>query len=1066
MTERDVTCKARESARLARSLNISRKLAGFLLLAGIACLAIALAAISSRAQQEASASIVGKITDPSGASLAGVKVTATSPALQVPEVTTETDVDGEYRLLNLPAPGDYKVVFELQGFEKLIRDGVHLSVGFSGRVDAAMKLGEMTQSVEVSGANPVVDTVNTAGGATLQETELITTPRGTGIEDILPMAAGVSEQGTPDVGDSNLANRQSIITYGVVLEPTLDIEGINVATSHDENTAVYFDSYSLGEAEFKTVGNNADVAFPGVDMVAQIKSGGNDFHGDAGGEYENPSFQGNNVTPTLAAEGIRNTSPLHSPGFYDWFGDGGGRIIRDKLWFYGELSREYQDRGNFGNVAFPGTVAACGVEGRWILASCPSAVQSFTVTRLTQVSTKESYQLRPTIKLIGVYQYAKKFLSDNGGSTSVPLPSATYQHQPGSIYKGEVQWTPNSRWLVDGLAGHGGYHVHYDATPGSNLAGYGWTNPTGADFVGDPTQLDKSDGNLTTGTNSGPNDRPQNRFEARGLVSYTPDHALLGGTHNFKFGSAETWEEAATRVPINDAAGDYTLIFSGYNSTTGALSVPNQITLYNYPVTPVNYEHSQSIFATDTWSFRRVTLNYGVRWERYNAFLPSQTKPAGQMATYSDANGPLFPAGTFAPAQLLTWNDFVPRVGAAWDINGNGKTVVKGSFGIFGDTMGDLWGNDFNGNGISSKTYPWTSAQLNGGCYTGNPAGSELFTYDEFQCDLNPAWLTTTLKTLTATSATGSVSQLLNSGLKQPKYYEYMVKLERQLANNFALRVTYVRHNLYYLYNAATNDGFPGATTTFVSNGINVGRLYGNYVPETAQPVKGPVGGTITLYNYPAAAACATGTGISCTSNEVINNPSSRPDTYNTFEIAVEKRYSKRWDALLSFWGTQNHRWLQGTAGINGSPNDDYFPVDDTFNWEARADVSYKLPWGIETDALLRAQSGVYWAPTENFATFTPAGGGAATAFGQGTISLRLAKFGTNQGPIIPVLNWRIAKTFRLGETRKLSAEFQIYNLLNSSAATGFTSLEGSTYGDATGILSPRVARIGGRFEF
>jgi hypothetical protein len=1063
MTERDVIGRGRESASGVRSRNISRKLAGFLLLAGIAFLAIAFAAIPSSAQQEASASIVGKISDPSGAALAAVKVTATSSALQVPEVTTETDENGEYRLLNLPAPGEYKVVFEMQGFEKLIRDGVHLSVGFSGRVDGDMKLGEMTQSVEVSGATPVVDTVNTAGGATLQETELVDTPRGTGIEDILPMAAGVSETGTPDVGDSNLANRQAIVTYGVVMEPTLNIEGINVATSHDENTAVYFDAFSLGEAEFKTVGNNADVAFPGVDMVAQLKSGSNEFHGSGAFEYENPSFQGNNVTPLLASEGIRNTSPIHSPGFYDYEGQVGGRIIRDKLWFYGETSKEYANRGNFGNVAAPGTVAACGVELRWILASCPSAVQSFTITTLQQYAGKVSYQLRPTIKLTGVYQWATKFLSDNGGTTTVPLPSATYQHQPGSIYKGEVQWIPNSRWLVDGLVGHGGYHVHYDATPGSNLAGYGWTNPTGADFVGDPTQLDKSDGNLTTGTNSGPNDRPQNRFEAKGIVSFTPSGQLLHGTHNFKFGSDETWEEAATRVPIDDKAGDYTLIFSGYNPSTGALSVPNQITLYNYPVTPINFEHSQSIFFTDAWSFGRVTVNYGVRWERYNAFLPSQSKPTGQMSAISDKNGLLFPGTNFPGQGLLTWNDVVPRVGAAWDVSGNGKTVVKGSFGIFGDTMGDLWGNTFNSNAISSKTYNWNSTQTNGGCYTGSPAGSELFTYDEFQCDLNPAWLTSTLPTLTPTSATGAIAQLLNPGLKQPKTYEYMVKLEKQLANNLAVRVTYVRHNLYYLYNAASNQGFSAATTTFVSNGINVGRPYTGFTPVPAQTETGkgaPTGATVTLYNF-------TGTcPASCTANEVINSPSDHPDTFNTFEIAVEKRYSKKWNALVSFWGTKDHRWINGEAGVSGSPNDDYFPLDTTFNWEARADVSYHLPWGFETNALLRAQSGAYWSRTENFSNYVPSGGGAAQNFSQGALTIRMEPFGTHQGPIIPVLNWRIAKGFRFGETRKLSLEFQIFNLLNSSAATGFQGLTGTTFGNITGTLSPRVGRIGARFDF
>jgi hypothetical protein len=1029
----------------AMLLRQNRSCARFLL-AAVACLLVFAAALPGHAQQEATASIVGKVTDASGAAVPGAKIRATSAALQVPQVETVSDSNGDYRLLNLPAPGTYKVTFEQQGFQSLIRDGVVLSIGFAGRVDAALKLGEVTQTVEVSGATPVVDTVNTAGGATLQEEELKTAPRGTGVEDLFPMAAGVSTQGPPDVGDSQLAYKYSIVTYGVVMEPTLDLEGINLTTSHDESTAVYFDAFSLGEVEFRTVGNNADVAFPGVDMVAQIKSGGNDFHGDATFGYENPAFQGNNVTSALAAQGIKNTLPLQGVGFYVWSADLGGRIIRDKLWFYGESSREAENVGAFGVVAYPGAVPTCTLETRWILSKCASAVQASTQTKLQQYSTKESFQLKPTIKLIGVYQYSSKYLSQNNASTSVPLPSAQLQTLPSTVWKGEVQWVPNTRWLLEAMAGFGGYRAHYTAVPGSVLAPYGWQNAQGADFLGDPTQVDVSNGNLTTGTRSGPLDRPTNRYEARGVLSYVPERRVLGGTHVFKFGSVETWEEGASRVPIEDAAGDYTLTFAGGNATTA--SSPSQITLYNYPVTPVNYEYTQSLFYTDAWTVKRVTVNYGVRWERYHSFLPQQTKPKGQMSGYSDANGLIFPGDQFAPQDILTWTDFVPRVGAAWDVSGNGKTVIKANFGMFGDTMGVLWANSFNGNGVSSKTYPWLTSQPNGACYTGNPAGSELFTYDEYQCDVNPAWFTTALPTLTATSASGAGAQLNNPGLKQPKTYEYMVKAERQLANNLALKVTFLRHSLYYLYDAATNPSgaFPMATTTFVGNGINVGRPYGGYTPVTKT---NPLGGTITLYNF-------TGTcSPTCTTNEVVNTPSNRPDIFNTFEIALEKRYSKRWNALLSFWGTKNHRWLQGTAGMSGSPNDDYFPVDDTFNWEARADVSYKLPWGIEADALFRAQSGFYWAPTGNF-----------TGLSQGTVTVRLGQFGANQGPVIPVLNLRGAKSFRVGEGKHLTGEVQLFNALNSSAATGFTTLVGTTYGNTTGILAPRVARIGARFEF
>ena len=122
----------------------------------------------------------------------------------------------------------------------------------------ALKFGQVEQTVEVAGSSPVVDTVNTSGGTTLQLTEIKETPKGLGLQELLPMSAGVSLQGKPDVGDSNLAARSAIITYGVLSEPYLQVEGINVTSSHDLDTAVYFDSFSLAEAEFKKP-VNADV---------------------------------------------------------------------------------------------------------------------------------------------------------------------------------------------------------------------------------------------------------------------------------------------------------------------------------------------------------------------------------------------------------------------------------------------------------------------------------------------------------------------------------------------------------------------------------------------------------------------------------------------------------------------------------------------------------------------------------------------------------------------------------------------------------------------------------------
>ncbi len=824
------------------------------------------APIALKAQAVASASLTGRVLDESGAPVPDVNVSVTSPALQVSNVTAVTDQEGNYQVLDLPAPGLYKVSFAHAGFQTFVRTDLNLAVGFAARVDAVMKVGQVEQTVEVTGSSPVVDTVNTYGGTTLQRTEIELTPKGLGLQELLPMSAGVSLQGKPDVGDSNLAARSAIITYGVLSEPYLQVEGINVTSSHDLDTAVYFDSLSLAETEFKTSGNNADVPFAGVNMVAVMKSGSNDFHGTALGDWESPSFQANNITPALAAQGLKFTNPIKH--YYDYAGDLGGRIIRDKLWFYGGISKQTLTSGQLGFVSGP-DAAGC-----W---TCLDAPGANIVSTLTQENIKVSYQLNPIWRFIGAWQHSLKFLSAQGASSTEPGPSSLYEHQPANMWKGEAEIVPTPHLLVNVIAGYGGYHVHYTDEPGT-------------DVKGNPSSQELST-KLLTGPNDFPDDKPQNRYEVRGNVSY------IAGRHQFKFGTEDTWEAGNTQALKDQAAGDYLLLFSK--------GVPNEIQTFNYPFNPNNELHNQSLFAMDTWKVaKRLVLNYGVRWERYNDFYPTQMKAAGQFSA----------AATYPGKQLLVWRDVVPRVGGAWDIFGDGKTLVKASFGMFGDTMGDLWGNTFNPDALVTTTYKW-----NGPCVV---TGYKNVSYNNTSCDASPD----TLASLNPNSpnfisATGGLNELNNPKLAQDKTYEYVVKVERQLVPNVSLSVSYIHHKVTNLSNSLEG------TTTSTASGINILRPHDIYtVPVTLTDAL--TNSPVTVFTYPSSYASS-----SFNQFEVMNAPSNRPDTYNTFEVAVTKRYSKRWNVQGSFWMTQNHEWIQA---VSPTPNDDRFPIDDTWNWEAR----------------------------------------------------------------------------------------------------------------------------------
>lgn len=940
-----------------------------------------------RAQAVASASLTGTVLDESGAPVPDVAVSVTSPALQVSNASAVTNQEGNYQVLDLPAPGVYKVSFSRPGFQTFVRTDLNLTVGFAARVDAVMKVGQVEQTVEVTGSSPVVDTVNTAGGTTLQRQEIELTPKGLGLQELLPMSAGVSLQGKPDVGDSNLAARSAIITYGVLSEPYLQVEGINVTSSHDLDTAVYFDSLSLAETAFKTSGNNADVPFAGVNMVAVMKSGSNDFHGTALGDWESPNFQSNNITPALAAQGLKFTNPIKH--YYDYAGDLGGRIIRDKLWFYGGISKQTLTSGQLGFVSGP-DAAGC-----W---TCLDAPGADIVSTLTQENLKVSYQLNPTWRFIGAWQHSLKFLSAQGASSTEPGPSSLYEHQPANMWKGEAEIVPTPHLLINVIGGYGGYHVHYTDEPGT-------------DVKGNPSSQELST-KLLTGPNDFPDDKPQNRYEIRGNVSY------IVGRHQFKFGTEETWEAGNTQALKDQVAGDYLLLFSK--------GVPNEIQTFNYPFNPDNELHSQSLYAMDSWKLaKRFVLNYGVRWERYNDFYPTQMKAAGQFSS----------AATFPGKQLLVWKDVVPRVGGAWDIFGDGKTLLKASFGMFGDTMGDLWGNTFNPDALVTTTYKWT-----GPCVV---TGYNNVSYNNTSCDASPD----TLASLNPASpnfisATGGLNELNNPNLKQDKTYEYVVKVERQLVPNVSLSVSYIRHKVTNLYNSLES------TTTSTASGINVLRPHDIYtVPVTLTDAL--TSAPVTLYTYPSSYASS-----SFNQFEVMNAPGSRPDIYNTFEVAVTKRYSRRWNAQGSFWMTKNHEWIQA---VSPTPNDDRFPIDDTWNWEARASGIYNLPWGVVVSGFYRAQSGIPGQRTESF---------SSPLLLQGAVTLRMEPFGAERGPMISITNVKVAKNLKLREWLSYQINFEFYNVFNTSDATSTSYLTGATFLHPTGIVSPRVARIGMQFTF
>ena len=181
-----------------------------------------------------------------------------------------------------------------------------------------------------------------------------------------------------------------------------------------------------------------------------------------------------------------------------------------------------------------------------------------------------------------------------------------------------------------------------------------------------------------------------------------------------------------------------------------------------------------------------------------------------------------------------------------------------------------------------------------------------------------------------------------------------------------------------YVYHRVVNN---------YNNNLQYLRPYDTWIPAAGTFSDGLTGAPVTIYTYPASEV-----GAAFNVLKAANAPADRSDTFRTFEVAATKRYSKRWTGTVSFWTTKNHRWITGTAqGGNGntpqSPNDDRFPVDDTWNWEGRASGTYNFPRDISLSSSYRAQSGEREQRTQQFTA-------ASSILRQGSVTLRLGELG------------------------------------------------------------------------
>jgi hypothetical protein len=912
--------------------------------------------------------IAGRVTDSSDSLLPGVTVTATSPSM-IGQQTQTTGANGTFRFPAVP-PGAYTLTFELPGFNTVKREGIQISLGFNATVNAQLQVASLQETVTVSGASPVIDTSATSVQQNFKMEQLNSIPNGRDMWALLAATPGVV-MSRIDVGGNRAGTQTGYTAYGLTGQVRVSVEGINT-TEGTGGAGFYFDYGSFEEVFLGVAGQGAEAATPGVQSQFLGKSGGNTFAGEFYQDFYNNSFQTSNLSSEQLAAGLRPGSN-EVERYYDTNVNLGGPIKKDKAWFHVSWRKQFNAVQNT-QFNFDKTFD----------------------TWNSNPSVKTTYQLSQNHKLIGYYQWNMKtqpnrlplgtYFYDNEGQT-------VRQESPSWVYKGEWNGTISSKLYLEARFGDFGY---YDPRRTNSNEQYFWRDTTTLRLTGAHAQSQT--------------DRDRKQITA--ASTYFLD--TKKGSHTLKFGG-EIYKETQWSGRQQNVGGNIEHIYTNGRSSQVVFGIPTALSVSGRRASDdgdllvVNKLDQQDLFLNDTWSMGRVTLTLGARWDRYRGWMPENKQIAYAIGPVSVAEQ------AFPEKDFFTWNSFGPRIGVTYDIAGDGKTVVKASYGLFWHNPGPDVSASANPNqNNKSVTYNWNDLNGDKIYQRGEEVGAP-----------------------TNTTLAGTV--FYDPNTTQPYSHDASVYVERQIGSQIGSRVGFIyktEDDLIALYNPSRPISAYTQPFSFVDVGVDG-------VTGTADDR------TLTLLGVPTSQAA----------NFPITNVEQNTDRfsrYKTVEASMAKRHGNRWSAQIG----GSYTWANDFPGAYpNDPNGQF--AEPTTRWDFKVSGSVDAPFGIRISPLVRHQAG------QNFARQISVGSAAATAAGaiySGTIyaEARDARRQDN----ITVFDIRAERAFKVVGKVRARVIGDLFNITNTNAVETRTVTTGSAFNRPTAVLAPRTARVGVRLTF
>ncbi len=784
-----------------------------LLVAGVAAPAVAQVSATT-------GSINGRVSDATGSVLPGVSVTIASPSMQGSRADVTT-TEGNFRFPAVP-PGDYKLTFELAGFGTVIREDVRVGLGFTATINTELKVASLQETVTVTGASPVVDVTSTTTATSFSQEKLASLPNARDFWTVLAAAPAIVLTRI-DVGGSAAGTQTGYAVYDTKQDQHRPmVEGI-VNTEGTGAAGFYYDYGSIEEVAVQTKGHTAEMPWPGVWSNFIAKSGGNQYHAKIYADYQNKGVQRANIddSATFLCPGGRCGSLQPSDlnrleSYRDLNGDLGGYLKKDKLWWYGSL----RDQN--------------------IKVRLPNFPVKASETGLRNMTGKATYAVTQGNKITAYAQWGQKSQPNRLDTFAVGATSARHT-------SADSTWNQNY-WAHT-------YKVGYESVINANTFAeirggqfrYVWPNTR---YSESPAFQDIGNQIVSGGNRDGWFRTPSRNQVSGSLTRFVSG---FGGEHSFKIGGEwfrETFTDERGIGVDGVVPGDVLHILNNGN--------PFEVYLFASPSISEQGLLTLGAYLQDSWRVSsRLTLNLGIRLDRYKSFLPEQEGP---------------PVGRFNTTQLSfaeipnvkTYSTPVPRLGMVYDVTGAGRTVIKANYAQYYWNPGTGLSSDTNNNPADwFRRYRWVDTNGNG-----------LYNVGE--------------EGVIIAQRGGAASSSLDPNIKNTRTDEISAWVEHELVPGLALAGGYVYRSIDN-FRVLVNENRPRSA-------YNVPITIRDPGPDGVLNT-GDDGAGIPGFNLSAAALATP------VRNITTNLPGK--GQYQTIEFSATKRQAGKW----SLQGSVSQRW-------------------------------------------------------------------------------------------------------------------------------------------------------------